>query len=408
MAKLTLSVTFLLATALAAPAFARPYVTVHDDGTLQAFRDADGPDALTGVVLALYQTTGQPMPDVLSVWTNFGVDANIYETLEVQQSNDVAGIGFENFYGGNGQFDSPTPPLRTILVHNDITKLTQRAAFQRASTTGFGRYLFLLELGHMFTGEVSIPKPNPGELQGSPFHWSFWMDAGGSIDGGNQWKDNGDGTFSTVPVTPLNVVYSMLDLYLMGLADSNEVGPFGILENATYSSGDVDPMSNGTYGPKSFPRFDPTPLTVTATKRALTITDVITANGVRNPAHAQAPQKFNVGIMLVVAKSATAADVTAAQTILDPFVPTLPQAFNDATLGRGTLTIITDDTAQSHADGGVADFGTGGGADLATSPPGMDQGGCSLGGRSHGAPVAALLLFCALILVRFDKRRSSA
>ncbi len=405
MGKLTLSVTLLL---LASPAFARPYVTVHDDGSLTAFRDTDGADALTSTVLALYQTTGAPMPDVLSVWTNFGVDGNIYETLEVNQSNDVAGIGFDSYFGGNGQFASPTPPLRIILLHNDVTKLTQRAAFQRASTTGFARYLFLLELGHMFGAEVSIPKPNPGELLGSPFHWSFWMDAGGSILGGNQWKDNGDGTFSTVPLTPLTIVYSMLDLYIMGLADSNEVGPFGVLENATVTSGDVDPMTNGAYGAQSFPRFDPTPLKVTATRRALTVEDIITANGVRMPAHAQAPSSFKVGIMLVLSKNATASDESAAQAILDPIAPTLPQAFNDATLGRGTLTIVTDDTTSSHVDGGVDSGSTSMSPDLGTNPPAMDAGGCSLGGRSRGAPVAALLLFCVLLALRFDKRRPSA
>src|SRR6185369_11029244 len=94
-----------------------------------------------------------------------------------------------------GMLTSKTPPLDAILVHNDVTVLPARAAKMSAPVEGFANYLFLLELSHRFGPALRVPGADQNELTGFPFHWSFWMDAGGSPSGGNAWKDNGDGTF---------------------------------------------------------------------------------------------------------------------------------------------------------------------------------------------------------------------
>lgn len=61
---------------------------------------------------------------------------------------------------------------------------------------------------------------------GLPFStqtWNFFMDTDASVMGGNDIKDNGDGTFTTVDATKR---YSKLDQYLMGLIPASDVPPF--------------------------------------------------------------------------------------------------------------------------------------------------------------------------------------
>ena len=62
----------------------------------------------------------------------------------------------------------------------------------------------------------------------------------------------------------------------MGLAEPSEVPPFGVLVSTTVPGTPTDPFWGGAYAARSFPWFDAqgTPLTVTATRRELTIDDV--------------------------------------------------------------------------------------------------------------------------------------
>jgi hypothetical protein len=50
------------------------------------------------------------------------------------------------------------------------------------------------ETGHRWLAEASCPT---GSLASSDGHWSFFLESGGSLLGGNQLQDNGDGSFIT-------------------------------------------------------------------------------------------------------------------------------------------------------------------------------------------------------------------
>jgi hypothetical protein len=65
-----------------------------------------------------------------------------------------------------------------------------------------------------------------GYQTGFPFPtqtWNFYMDTDASLMGGNEIKENGDGSFTTVDATKR---YSRLDQYLMGLIPASAVPPF--------------------------------------------------------------------------------------------------------------------------------------------------------------------------------------
>jgi hypothetical protein len=371
-----------LSAAPAARAAHGPYVVLRDDGTLNG--KVTSPALVLDTVSGLYDKTKAPRPDILSVWTAFDMDKSQVETLFDPAGNDVKGIGLEQYYAGDGTMTSDYPPLRAMLLHNNVLALPSRATLQHAPTEAFGDYIFLLELSHVWGPGIKVPPaPDAGagadnELIGFPFHWSFWMDSGGSPAGGNRWKDNGDGTYSIAEQSPADITYSMLDLYLMGLADPSEVTPFGVLESAVPPPDAKDPFTGRAYNQESFPWFGGTPFTVTATRRTITIDDVIAKNGARTPARASSPQSFKLGIALVVAQNATDADVAKAEAAMDVLAVRLAPAFARATRGRGTLDVVTKpvaDTLDAGADAGDAPPDD---APLAAAAPSTSSGGgCS-------------------------------
>lgn len=400
----------LLALPRQAEAAKRSFVTLRDDGTLSA-KKLSSPVLVTDAVMTAYDKSGTKRPDVISLWTTFTTNGSPIETLFDPLSNDVKGIGLESSYktsDGTGIFTSDYAPVRAILLHNDVTALEARAKAQNAPIDGLARYLFLLELSHVWGPAVRLPATDGGApssgLIGFDFHWSFWMDAGGSPAGGNAWKDNGNGTFTTRGQSAKTVKYSMLDLYLMGLADPSEVPPFGLLENAVPPPDVKDPFGKGSYDARSFPWFSDTPFTATATRRTITIEDVIAANGVRVPARSSGA--MSLGIVLMVKPTATDAEVAALEEQFEPVAASLAPAFHEATHDRGTFTNLTESDVTITPDAGTdPDAGAEPPPAQASPPPGGSSGGCGVAPTTHGS-VALGGLIAAAFLVRRRRART--
>jgi MYXO-CTERM domain-containing protein len=329
----------LAASTLSTTAAAKPFVVVEDvDGTIAKgrWKTVDDVQGVADPLADKFAAEAGAKPEVLSVWSNFPMNGGAVSTIFVPYANDVAGIGLD-------PAGSPKPPLRAALLHNDVTQLAKRAATAGApSVDGFARYLFLLELSHLWGPALRFPADAANgltgkELIGFPFHWSFWMDAGGSIAGGNRWKDNGDGTYTVIPQKPGEMKYTTLDLYAMGLAQKSEVSPFGVLYEAVVPPTVKDPYGGGIK-PESFPWFGSTPFTVSAKRKTVTIDDVVKSNGVRAPA--TAPGELSLGIVLLVAKGTTDAQRQALEETFTPIANDLVPAFHDATGGRGTLRLV--------------------------------------------------------------------
>ncbi len=385
------NISFAILFALWSPsAEARPYVTIHDDGSFAAWSTSTTPAEASASMMKLYDQTGQPRPQVLSCWFGFALGGEDYGTFVLQQSNAVQGIGFNAIYGGKGTFTSRYAPVQAILLHNDGIDLARRAMENRAADTdpvAYGTYLFLLEFSHQYLAAIRVPGSNPADLGSWP-HWSFWYSSGGSPPGGNIWQDNGDGTFSTSPINPGQLKYSMLDLYLLGLAAPSEVGDIDVLENPVAPAKPTDPTNGKPYATGSLTDFDATPLSVTATEKTYSINDIIATNGARVPA--TAPSSSTLGIVFVVPQDAGPAEIASDQAIFDPVAVAIPPAYEVATSGRATLEVLT------WEDGGLelaseTDAGPDGGEDAGeTGDAGESQpdagtkaaskSGCSTGG----------------------------
>ncbi|MFO0611480.1 MAG: hypothetical protein U0414_02745 [Polyangiaceae bacterium] len=360
----SLALTLTAALALeAGTASAHPFVVLRDDGTMAD--KANGPGDAWTELKALYGASGQPLPEVLSVWTTFPMLGNPYATYFVPLGNDVTGINIP-------KKALKTPPLRAALLHNDVLELTKRSALQKASVEGFANYLFMLEFSHQFGPNILVPSPGPNDLTGFPYHWSFFLETT-SPSGGNHWIDNGDGSFTVAPRAPKDVKFSMLDLYLMGIATKDEVGPIEVLTATTVPPTPTDPLFGGAFSAQSFPWFDATtpPLTVQATKRTVSMDDVITANGVRSP-DPVATRTWDVGFVLMVPAAATDAEIADATAVFQPIVEGLPAAFAAATGDRGSLHVVTDDTIGAGGGGGAGGATS---SSVATTSGGMNGEG---------------------------------
>jgi hypothetical protein len=116
---------------------------------------------------------------------------------------------------------------------------------------------------------------------------------------GNQWRDNGDGTFTTVDATSR---YSFLDEYLFGLRDSSEVDTLWYVANAS----NFNP-------PNAYVRRSPPEIGVSATgtKRFFDISQITAVNGLRLPLPAASPKVRRMGWILLVRNGEvpTAADL---------------------------------------------------------------------------------------------------
>lgn len=396
---------------------AKPYVVLNDaDGTFA--KENATPTAFRKKVIDGYAATGLPKPEVYSVWTTFGMTGNDFVTYIDPRKNDVEGINLPLFD------DAANAPLRAITYHNNVNEIPRRAMVSRAPTEGFATYLFLLEFSHLWGPQAQVPAPDPGDLIGFDYHWSFFLQ-GNSPAGGNDWTDNGDGTFTVIPHAPKDVAFTPLDLYLMGLGTKEEVPPFYVLTDAVVPATPTDPLWGGAFAPHSFPWFDTVnaPLTVTATKRTVTIDDVIAANGARVPA-AGSKSSWTVAFVLMTGKDDTPAEIAASEESFLPIADAIPPAFKAATQDRGTLEIVSiveeggggagggASTSASTADASststsaASTSGAGGGPD--GEVPAGSGCDCTTSARSSGETLAGVGLLMGLAAVMRRRRRRSA
>lgn len=241
-----------------------------------------------------YRTHGDDY-DFLVIFTNFDfdlpeVDAAAYFT-PVQ--NQVQGIGLDTFddstnYSIDGQ------PLERLQGTIDMANLSGYVT--DPTDPGFETTLKILahELSHRWGAYVHFideqGQQSDALLGIADAHWSFLLDSEGSTLYGNNWQDNGDGTFTSMPPEQgqegfnFGRIFSPLDLYLMGVLAPNEVPPMTLLESPGVAA-DLPPVVGET---------------IVATAKTVTIDQVVAAEGVRHPSAADAQAEWRIGYIYAV------------------------------------------------------------------------------------------------------------
>jgi hypothetical protein len=230
--------------------------------------------------------------DFLVIFSNFDFtmsqsDAKAYY-LEIK--NDAQGIGksiFDDstYYGSNSK-------LQGIIdmgnISNHIMDSTQ---------SGYEDTVLLLthEFMHRWGASVKF-KDTSGNtstslLANNQNHWSYLLDSDASVLYGNDWQDNGDGTFTSLGARKY---LSSLDLYLMGIYDKSQVSEMLLIENTSIDSTTLP--SVGT--------------TISGTAKYITIDDIISAEGERVPDTSTSQKTFKVGYILITTPNTFTGDET--------------------------------------------------------------------------------------------------
>jgi hypothetical protein len=265
--------------------------SIGDYGSVAVMEVAGNYDALNpdGTINALprqeiakeFLSSHQDDYDFLVIFSNFGfaMPEAEAEGFYLQVKNDTLGIG-QQFFDNSALFGSDGKLQGTIDMGNISTLVTD------PSDPRFEDTLAVLshEMAHRWASHVKF-RDSGGNLSTALLgkdgtHWSFSLDSGGSVLYGNEWQDNGNGTFTSIAA---NKYYSPLDLYLMGLADSSQVAPMLLIDTPG-----IDPA-----------RLPEVGVTISGTARYITVDDIIAAEGPRVPDSSTAQKTFKVGFILI-------------------------------------------------------------------------------------------------------------
>jgi hypothetical protein len=252
---------------------------------------------LQNLAREFYRTHGDDF-DSLILFTNFESDLDeIALAFAIPVKNDVLGIGNPSYYELFPLFDKTADygsqgTLKAILSMNNL-KLWEgdplESVWGPATST-------LSVLAHEFEHIWGI-YIEPFELVGRDWvHWNFFLHTAGSVMGGNDIQDNGDGTFTTLEPKD---IYSPLDLYLMGLLKPDEIPPT-FLVTEVYDLDLPPPYDEEFISADALAASDPMgDVTFRGEKKEITIEEIMTTNGVRVPDAESSQKDFRVAFILL-------------------------------------------------------------------------------------------------------------
>jgi subtilase family serine protease/prenyltransferase beta subunit len=286
-------IAFLVSLTISAVSFGQDFTakTIGDYGNVAVMEvtgnyDAKNPDGSINhvprqAIAKEFFRTHKDEYDFLVIFSNFPFQMPDAEAKAFYFGvrNDAQGIGqqvFDNsgFFGSNGR-------LQGLIDMGDVSGLVTDPLDPKFEET---LYILSHELMHRWGAYVKF-KNSDGSISTALLgkdksHWSFLLDSKASVLYGNQWQDNGDGTFTSIGA---GKYYSPLDLYLMGFYDKSQVPPMLLIENPN-----IDPARIPEIG-----------ATISGTARYVTIDDIITAEGGRIPGPSDSQKIFKTAYILI-------------------------------------------------------------------------------------------------------------
>lgn len=315
---------------------------------------------------------------VYSTWSLPGGIGAFFQSV----ANDVEGIGFAHIANEDpiipAEFFDDTPNSQVVgMLH--MNRWTQYLGADPGGTNDNTiSLIFGQELGHAWASFVYFNQGmgwETGMLGRANAHWSFYMHTGGSPLQGHEWIDNGDGTFTAVKQELFT--FSDLDLYLMGMLPPEEVEPWFVLEDP-FDCFDAAAGDDVCAPPQAF-SFKADTYTVGATRRDISIADVIAVEGARSPAYPDAPTDHDVSFVLIKRPDEVLDEDELAA--MDTIIARSVELFEMQTGGRGRVINRTsvveppgnDDGSTTDSPGDSGDGNSGGVDETGGSGNGNDS-----------------------------------
>ncbi|HKQ80222.1 MAG TPA: hypothetical protein VJ810_41400 [Blastocatellia bacterium] len=249
-----------------------------------------------GAAQAFYAThPGRDVYDFVYLVTDFNFDLGNAFAFYLPLRNDANGIG-QPVGMSPVASEINSQRIQGILNLSNISTQYPDSPVTRFPQAGFNHALSIMgqEQGHRWLTYINFPDANPRLLLGRDnAHWSFFLSIPSSMSNpaaprsssaeGNVWRDNGNGTF-----TSINLIdgFSRLDQYLMGLRPASDVPDTFVIANPS--------------GTSATREFNPFPnVTVNGVRQNVTINQIIQSNGARNPDSTNAPKNFRAAVVLL-------------------------------------------------------------------------------------------------------------
>lgn len=296
--------------------------SVTDYGRVSVVRDVNGTKLGSGsdlfqllngsneAIVAYYEAHPDADPAFLVVILDWMVTT--FGAFYLPIANDISGIGKPGTLGSAIFDEDPSTLLEGVVWLNgdDLYKIPGQEDF-------YSGLLFGQEFGHRWLSFVKFKdaQNNTREdlLGRDDAHWSFYLDSNWSWLEGNDWIDNGDGTFTTdVNSFEATTHYSDLDLYLMGFLSSSEVADMTLI-TPTLSSAPPVQSSPDAWGGGS--------TTVEGTTETVTMQMILDAEGERVPSSVDSQKKFELAVVYLHRKTdeVTEGELASLEVTLDRF-----------------------------------------------------------------------------------------
>jgi subtilase family serine protease len=231
--------------------------------------------------------------DFLVIFSTFEFNTGEATALHWGVRNDVEGIGLPLF-DNSDLFGSDSRLLGVIdMAATDRYELdplrpgyeTVLSVLGHETMHQWGSYVEFVDGGGQLSSAL---------LGKDDAHWSDLLDTNASVLYGHDWRDNGDGSFSSIATRKF---FSPLDLYLSGVVGPQDVPPMLLINN-----------------PALDPKILPVPnINVTGSPLTVTIEDIVAASGERVPAAEDSPKEWRYGFVLLAAPGEAVATRVIAQ-----------------------------------------------------------------------------------------------
>ena len=292
---------------------------------------------LQNVAREFYRTHNDDF-DSLILFTNFESNLDLVGVLAfaINVQNDVLGIGnpnrseiFPQFdhtaeYGSQGRLRSFLTMKNLKVWEDDPLENTFGPATSTLSVLAH-------EFGHTWLAFIDPPVL----LTRDRAHWNFFLHTSGSLLGGNDIQDTGDGSFITL--APKDV-YSPLDLYLMGLLKPEDVPPTFLVTNPH----DLDlppPYDQRTITSDQLQSiYSLGDVGFRGDKQEIRVEDIIAVNGRRTPDAESSQKNFRTAfILLAMGEEPTPDEINKVEAVRLYWAPFFHRATNSLSTVVSTL-----------------------------------------------------------------------
>ena len=293
---------------------------------------------LQNVAREFYRTHGDDF-DSLVLFTNFESDLDLVGVLAfaINVQNDVLGIGNPNRSEIFPQFDHTSEYGSQGRLRSFLTMKSLKVWEDDPLENTFGPATSTLsvlahEFGHTWLAFIDPPVL----LTRDRAHWNFFLHTSGSLLGGNDIQDNGDGTFITL--APKDI-YSPLDLYLMGLLKPEDVPPT-FLVTAPHDLDIPPPYDQEVVSADDLQHlYSLGDVGFRGDKQEIRIEDIISINGARIPDAGSSQKDFRTAFILLAMgeEGPTPDEIDKVETVRLYWPPFFHRAANNLATVTSTL-----------------------------------------------------------------------